>query len=48
MLDGYVDTTERQNLVLSGNLVGDLKPATLSTLLFGAGGSAPQQMIATI
>ncbi|MEP2990089.1 MAG: TonB-dependent receptor [Parasphingorhabdus sp.] len=35
-LDGYVDTTERQNLVLSGNLVGEIETGSIShTLIFG-------------
>ena len=37
VLDGYVDTTERQNLVLSGNLVGEFETGDIEhTLLFGA------------
>ncbi len=36
-LDGYIDTTQRENFVLSGNLVGDFETGSLShTLLFGA------------
>jgi catecholate siderophore receptor len=36
-LDGYVDTTERQNLVLSGNLVAEFESGDIKhTLLFGA------------
>ena len=36
-LDGYVDTTERQNFVLSGNLVAELDNGNIKhTLLFGA------------
>ncbi|GAA0484555.1 TonB-dependent siderophore receptor [Parasphingorhabdus litoris] len=35
-LDGYVDTTERENLILSGNLVGEFETGSLShTLIFG-------------
>ncbi len=35
-LDGYVDTTERQNLVLSGNLVGEFETGSIGhTLIFG-------------
>ncbi|WP_216822329.1 TonB-dependent siderophore receptor [Sphingorhabdus sp. EL138] len=35
-LDGYIDTTERQNLILSGNLVGEFETGGLShTLIFG-------------
>ncbi len=35
-LDGYVDMTDRQNLILSGNLIGELVTGRLShTLLFG-------------
>lgn len=35
-LDGYIDTTERQNLILSGNLVGEFETGSLShTLIFG-------------
>ncbi|GMN03846.1 TonB-dependent receptor [Erythrobacter sp. MTPC3] len=35
-LDGYIDTTERQNLILSGNLVGEFETGAIShTLLFG-------------
>ena len=36
-LDGYVDTTERQNFVLSGNLVAELDSGSIKhTLLLGA------------
>jgi catecholate siderophore receptor len=36
-LDGYVDTTKRQNLVLSGNLVAELETGNIKhTLLYGA------------
>ena len=36
-LDGYVDTTERQNFVLSGNLVAEIETSNIKhTLLFGA------------
>jgi catecholate siderophore receptor len=36
-LDGYVDTTKRQNLVLSGNLVAELEAGDIKhTLLYGA------------
>ena len=36
-LDGYVDTTERQNFVLSGNLVAELEFGDIKhTLLFGS------------
>ena len=36
-LDGYVDTTERQNLVLSGNLVAEFETGDIKhTLLFGS------------
>ncbi|MEP3225054.1 MAG: TonB-dependent receptor [Parasphingorhabdus sp.] len=35
-LDGYIDTTERQNLILSGNLVGEFKTGSIAhTLIFG-------------
>ncbi len=35
-LDGYIDTTQRQNFVLAGNLVGDFKTASIGhTILFG-------------
>ena len=34
--DGYVDTTQRQNLILSGNLVGQFETGSIShTLIFG-------------
>ncbi|GAB5487053.1 MAG: TonB-dependent siderophore receptor [Parasphingorhabdus sp.] len=34
--DGYVDTTERQNLILSGNLVGEFETGSIGhTLIFG-------------
>lgn len=37
ILDGYVDTTKRQNLVLSGNLIGEFETGAIEhTLLFGA------------
>jgi catecholate siderophore receptor len=36
-LDGYLDTTDRQNLILTGNLVGQFKTGGIGhTLLFGA------------
>ena len=36
-LDGYVDTTERQNFVLSGNLVAEFEAADIKhTILFGS------------
>jgi len=36
-LDGYVDTTKRQNFVLSGNLVAEFETSDIKhTLLFGA------------
>ena len=36
-IDGYVDTTERQNFVLSGNLVAEIETSNIKhTLLFGA------------
>lgn len=36
-LDGYVDTTDRQNLILTGNLVGEFGTGGIGhTLLFGA------------
>ena len=36
-LDGYVDTTERQNFVLSGNLVAEFEAGDIKhTILFGA------------
>ncbi len=36
-LDGYIDTTQRQNLILSGNLVGEFDTGSLAhTLLIGA------------
>lgn len=35
-LDGYIDTTERQNLILSGNLVGEFETGPIGhTLLIG-------------
>ena len=35
-LDGYVDTTQRQNLILSGNLVGEFETGSVEhTLIFG-------------
>ncbi len=35
-LDGYIDTTERQNLILSGNLVGEFDTGSIGhTLIFG-------------
>ncbi|MEP6346621.1 MAG: TonB-dependent siderophore receptor, partial [Parasphingorhabdus sp.] len=35
-LDGYIDTTERQNLILSGNLVGEFETGSIGhTLMFG-------------
>ncbi|MEE4330297.1 MAG: TonB-dependent siderophore receptor, partial [Wenzhouxiangella sp.] len=36
-LDGYVDTTDRQNLILSGNLIGQFFTGRIEhTLIFGA------------
>ena len=36
-LDGYVDTTQRQNLILSGNLIRELYTGSVShTFIFGA------------
>jgi catecholate siderophore receptor len=36
-IDGYVDTTERQNFILSGNLVAEIETSNIKhTLLFGA------------
>lgn len=36
-LDGYVDTTQRQNFILSGNLVGEFETGAIShTLIAGA------------
>ncbi len=36
-LDGYVDTTERQNFILSGNLIAEMTTGPLShTFIFGA------------
>ena len=36
-LDGYLDTTQRENLILSGNIVAELAAGSLThTLLFGA------------
>lgn len=35
-LDGYVDTTERQNLILSGNLIGEFETGNIAhTLIVG-------------
>ncbi len=35
-LDGYIDTTERENLILSGNLIGEFETGSLGhTLLVG-------------
>lgn len=35
-LDGYIDTTQRQNFVLAGNLVGDFHTGSIGhTILFG-------------
>ncbi len=35
-LDGYIDTTQRQNFVLAGNLVGDFNTGSIGhTILFG-------------
>lgn len=35
--DGYVDTTERQNLILSGNLIGEFETGSIEhTVMFGA------------
>lgn len=35
-LDGYVDTTQRQNLILSGNLIGEFETASFGhTIVFG-------------
>ncbi len=34
--DGYIDTTQRQNLILSGNLVGEFETGAIThTLIFG-------------
>ncbi len=36
-LDGYVDTTQRQNAILSGNLIGEFETGSLAhTLIIGA------------
>lgn len=36
-VDGYIDTTERQNFVLSGNLIGEFETGDIKhTVLFGA------------
>jgi len=36
-IDGYIDTTERQNLILSGNLVGEFETGSVDhTLIVGA------------
>ncbi len=36
-LDGYIDTTVRENLILSGNLVGEFETGSIGhTLIFGA------------
>lgn len=36
-LDGYIDTTQRQNLVFSGNLIGEFQTGQVShTVIFGA------------
>jgi len=36
-LDGYIDTTQRQNFILSGNLIGNFETGSVShTLIFGA------------
>lgn len=36
-LDGYLDTTERQNTILSGNLIGEFETGKIEhTLMFGA------------
>lgn len=36
-LDGYIDTTKRQNLILTGNLIGEFETGSVGhTLLFGA------------
>ena len=36
-LDGYIDTTERENLILSGNLVGEFQTGDIGhTVIFGA------------
>ena len=36
-LDGYIDTTERQNLILTGNLIGEFETGSIGhTLLVGA------------
>ncbi len=36
-LDGYVDTTDRQNLILSGNLIGELSTGDINhTIIAGA------------
>lgn len=35
-LDGYIDTTQRQNFILAGNVVGDFKTGSIGhTILFG-------------
>ncbi|NQX94679.1 MAG: TonB-dependent siderophore receptor [Erythrobacter sp.] len=36
-IDGYIDDTQRQNLILSGNLIGEFKTGSVGhTLIFGA------------
>ena len=36
-LDGYIDDTQRQNLILSGNLIGEFETGSIGhTLIFGA------------
>lgn len=36
-LDGYIDTTQRDNFILSGNMVGEFKTGNIGhTLIFGA------------
>ena len=36
-IDGYIDTTQRENLVLSGNLIGEFETGEIThSLLFGA------------
>ena len=36
-LDGYVDTTERQNLILSGNLIGEIRAGGVNHTLITGG-----------
>ena len=36
-LDGYIDTTQRDNLILSGNVIGDFQTGSIGhTVIFGA------------